>query len=241
MLMKVTRIAPVELGACSRCEVRAHALFSALDARSLERVQPAVISLAFAPGETIYRHGAESAAVFTVREGIVRFEKVTEAGERRIVRLAGRGALIGQEAVVHRPYAEEAVACTPVRLCRIPHPSIADLQRNEPSLVRELMRRWQCALEAAEDWTSDLKSGPARRRVLKLLALVREHGAAGEPVWLPPRHEMGVMLGMATETASRIVSALRREGVVAPCGIERAHIDAGLLRGALDRLDREAA
>mgnify|MGYP003462878393 CR=1 FL=1 len=48
-------------------------------------------------------------------------------------------------------------------------------------MVRELMRRWQAALDDAEDWLAELATGSAHRRVLRLLdSFIRnrcaEHG-----------------------------------------------------------------
>ena len=92
----------------------------------------------------------------TIRSGLVRFERTTERGDRRIVRLAGRGDLIGQEALLQRPYADRAVSCTPVQLCRIPRTLVDELGREGGDLPRELMSRWQRALDAAEAWVAEL-------------------------------------------------------------------------------------
>lgn len=251
MLMPV-RAMPLPRGpgaeppSCSACQVRPHALFGAVEAAALDEAPLAVKPVALEPGERLYAQGDSGWSVFTVREGIVRFERFSERGERRIVRLAGPGALIGQEAILQRPYVDDVVACTPARICRIPRNAVERLAQQQPSLVRELMNRWQTALEAAAQWTTDLNSGPARRRVLKLLHQLQQLqppqqvAGARAPIWLPQRDEMGLMLGMAQETASRIVSLLRREGVLEPCGPGRAWVDAELLRLALLEQDRLA-
>ena len=65
----------------------------------------------------VFRQGDAGAWVYTVRSGIVRFERSTAAGDRRIVRLAGRSSLVGMEAMLGQTYAADAIACTPVRAC----------------------------------------------------------------------------------------------------------------------------
>ena len=223
----------VDVSPCAACAVRPRALFRVLPAASLAQPGPAIQLQAFAAGERLLGLGVPGSSLYTVREGIVRFERVTEQGERRIVRLAGPGALIGQEALLHRPYADDVVACVPVRACRIPRSEIEELAGHEPGLLRELMQRWQAALDDASAWTTDLNSGPARRRVLRLLQQLEQLAGPGEPAWLPMREEIGVMLGMAQETASRAISRLRREGVLQPAGAGRARIDGERLRQAL--------
>jgi CRP/FNR family transcriptional regulator, anaerobic regulatory protein len=214
---------------CQTCEVRRSALFGALDAASLERIHAHIAAPSLLPGARIYGLGESASAVYTVRAGIVRFERVTASGDRRIVRLAGRGDLIGQEALLQQPYADDAVACTPVQLCRIPTSLVDELGRQQSALLLELMRRWQQALEQAECWVTELATGAARHRVLRLLALLQRHAHEPDLIWLPRRDEMGAMLSMTVETASRVVSQLRREGVLELLPPLHARLDAAAL------------
>lgn len=219
--------------ACAACEVRSQALFGVLDDSGLDRIHTQIASVTLLPDAPVYDRGTAGLAVFTIREGLVRFERSSEHGDRRIVRIAGRGDLIGQEALLNRPYGDDAVACTEVQLCRIPRALIDQLAQGRDELPRELMLRWQRALDAAEAWVSDLSTGPARRRLLYLLRRLAEHAGADDTIWLPRREEIGAMLDMTIETASRLVSALRREGVLTLLPGRSAVLDRGALRKAL--------
>ncbi|MFM2067012.1 MAG: hypothetical protein RLZZ584_1921 [Pseudomonadota bacterium] len=215
--------------ACAACEVRRTALFGALDARTLEQIHERIVEVDLEPEGMLYRSHEQGAVVYTIREGIVRFERVTQAGERRIVRLAGRGDLIGQEALVRQVYADEAIACTNVKLCRIPSALVDRLGDHQVALLRELMQRWQRELEEAHFWIADLAMGPARRRVLRLLLKLSEYADADATIWLPRREEMAVMLDMAVETASRIISQLGREGVLQATRARSTKVDLAVL------------
>jgi CRP/FNR family transcriptional regulator, anaerobic regulatory protein len=225
--------------ACSACEVRGSALFGVLDDAALDSIHTHIASLNLEPDSTVYDRGTAGLAVYTVRSGVVRFERTTERGDRRIVRLAGRGDLIGQEALVQRPYADEAVACTPVQLCRIPRMLIQDLVHVENRLPHELMLRWQLALDAAEAWVADLSTGPARRRLLRLLQRLSSLSETPDLIWLPRRDQMGAMLDMTVETASRLVSALRREGVLQAASGRFSRVDLERLQAALQAQDND--
>jgi CRP-like cAMP-binding protein len=217
--------------------VRSEALFGVLDEAGLDRIHTHIATLTLAPGASVYDRGTAGLAVYTIRSGLVRFERTNARGDRRIVRLAGRGDLIGQEALLQRPYADEAVACTELQLCRIPRALIDQLAQEHNSLPRELMLRWQRALDAAESWIADLSTGPARRRLLQLLQQLAEHGDADGRIWLPRRDEIGAMLDMTLETASRLVSQLRREGVLNLLPGHGARLDRAALRMALAQAD----
>jgi CRP-like cAMP-binding protein len=218
---------------CAACEVRRTALFGALDPDTLDLIHAQIADLTLEQDQFVYGNGESGTSVYTIRSGIVRFERTTEGGARRIVRLAGRGDLIGQEVLLRRYYCDDAVACTPLQLCRIPRSLIEELGEREVALLHDLMQRWQHALDDAQDWITDLAMGTARRRMLHLLVKLADHADATCVVWLPRREELAVMLDMAFETASRLISQLRREGVLEVLGHRRARLNLTSLQQAL--------
>lgn len=198
---------------CAECGVRRFSLFGVLDAAALDQIHIHIADIKLAPGQTLFSAQGAGQAAFTVRSGVVRLERSNERGDRRILRLAGRSDLIGMEAMLGQSYAADAVACTEVQVCRLPRALLDDLAREEPSLMLDMMKRWQRALDDADEWLTELCAGPARHRMLRLLLKLSEY-ADGQAVWLPSRQEMSAMLDMTIETASRLVSALKREGVL---------------------------
>lgn len=225
--------------ACATCGVRELALFGALDWEGLDRIHTHIDSRDLPIDHVLFHAGGVDDALYTLRAGIVRFERTTEAGDRRIVRLAGRGDLIGQEALLNRRFADDVVACTPLSVCRIPKSLILELGSAEGSLLQELMRRWQLALDDAQAWVSNLTTGPAMRRMLHLLLkladLTEEAPLATHPtIWLPRREDMGAMLDMTVETASRIVSQLRRDGLLTLQPPRHASLDRAGVQAAIE-------
>lgn len=218
---------------CLDCSVRRHALFGLLDAQTLQDIHWRIADLHFVPGQAVFTAGESGHAAYTVREGVVRLERLSERGDRRIVRLAGRGDLIGMEAFLGQTYATTAVACTPVKTCRLPRALIDELSQQEPHITRGLMQRWQTALDDTDEWLTELLAGSARWRMLRLLLKLSEFGDVNGRVWLPTRQEMGAMLGMTFETASRLVSQLKREGVLQSDGGRHAVLAMGALMAAL--------
>jgi CRP-like cAMP-binding protein len=226
--------------ACFSCGMRGVALFGVLDERELDHIHTHIVHLQKDAGESLYEAGEAGESVYTLRSGIVRFERVSERGDRRIVRLAGCGDLLGQEVLLGGPYSDDAIACTPVALCRIPGHVVQALGTLHPTLLRELMQRWQRALEDSHVWVAELATGPARRRVLKLLLKLGETSAGAGAIWLPRREDVGAMLNLTVETCSRQISQLRRDGLLHTQGNRRAHVDMDALRLALHREDTAA-
>lgn len=218
---------------CEQCGVRQFALFGALDEAALKEIHYHIADLRLEPGEQIYAAQSPGSAVYTVRSGVVRMERISEGGERRILRLAGRTDLLGLESILHQTYAADAVACTTVEVCRIPRVLIDELGQKHPLLLRDLMKRWQRALDDADEWLTELTRGVARQRMLRLLLKLSEYGSADGLIWLPTRPEMGAMLDMTFETASRLISALRRDGILEPVDQRQARIHMDALMVAL--------
>jgi CRP-like cAMP-binding protein len=187
----------------------------------------------FGSEDRLYARGAGGGCAYIVSSGLVRFERVTAAGSRRIIRIAGGGDLIGQEALLRQAYRDDAVACTPVALRRV-SPSLldeADWQGGRLSI--SLMKRWQHTLDEAEFWSTEVATGSSRRRVLQLLARLDHHRDEAGLIWLPKRDQMGDMLNITLETCSRVLSALRRDGVLDFAPPRRARLHAGQLAVAL--------
>lgn len=218
---------------CAYCSVRQFALFGVLDEAALSEIHYHIADMHLEPGEALYTAQAPGGALYTVRSGVVRLEKISEGGERRILRLSGRTDLLGLESVLHQTYAADAVACTEVQVCRIPRVLIDDLTKKHPQLMFNLMKRWQRALDDADEWLTELTRGQARQRMLRLLLKLSEYGSDDGLIWLPTRPEMGAMLDMTFETASRLISALKRDGILEPLDNRHARIHMHALLAAL--------
>ena len=137
---------------CASCSVRQFALFGALDEAALAQILYRIADIRLEPGQTLYSAQDSGSAVFTVRRGVLRMERSSESGERRILRLAGRTDLIGLESILHQTYAADAVACTEVEVCRIPRVLIDEhdvTRKRRAEVVDKMAAGWilQGALE----------------------------------------------------------------------------------------------
>ncbi len=219
---------------CVACCVRQACIFGGLKESVLRQIHHRIDAVSLDPGQSLFSAQLPGTAVFIVRSGVVRIEKTDTQGDRRILRLAGRGDCLGPEAMLNQTYASNAVACTPVQACRIPRLQIEDLMRLQPDLAVTLMKRWQRTLDDADEWLTELTRGPVRQRMLRLLLKLCEYNEEITGlIWLPSRQEMGAMLDMTFETASRLVSALRREGILVPIDSRHARIEMDALLNAL--------
>lgn len=207
---------------CQDCGIRDLVLFADLTEADFSLIHLPIDEIVCAPGATIYSSGDEGAALFTIRTGLVKLIQYLPDGSQRIVRLLRNGATLGLEAMLGQAYEHTAIALQPAQLCRIPAQVVARLSRQTPRLHDQLMQRWHNALRQADDWLTELSTGKAPQRLARLvLQLTDADGIAT----LFSREDVGAMLGITTEHASRIVAEFRRNRVLVEVATNRYRCD----------------
>lgn len=201
---------------CSGCAIRDLALFADLMEEDFNLIHLPIEEEVLPAGRVIYNAGDPGRALFTVRSGLVKLVQYLADGTQRIVRLLRAGDTVGLEATLSQPYAHTAVVLQPALVCKIPREVVERLSVETPRLHGQLMQRWSEAVSRADRWLTALSTGSARARVARLLLLLAEAAEdAGAPECaLFSREDIGAMLGVTTETASRTIAEFRRQGII---------------------------
>jgi CRP-like cAMP-binding protein len=160
----------------------------------------------FRAGTRIYAAGTPGQA-WRVLSGSVRLDRPGDAGQAPMfANLAVEGDVIGAETLLFQRYTFEATALADCVLAPWPE------GRGAPARASLL-----AALTASERRSAEvvaLRCGQAVDRVVRLLRLI----AGGQPqlagASLPARRDMAEITALTTETVSRIISRLRRSGVL---------------------------
>ncbi|MFZ3160821.1 MAG: Crp/Fnr family transcriptional regulator [Rhodoferax sp.] len=198
---------------CRHCGIRDMVLFADLNEHDFSRIHTPIDDLEYAQGNALYAEAGPAQAIFTLRSGMVKLVRSTLDGRPRIVRVLRTGDVIGLEALAGACYDSDAVALTPVTVCRIPIHLIHKLASHSPRLHGQLMSKWQRALKDADDWLADMNFGTARQRVGNLVLKMRNPNNHDLSL-LFSREDMGAMLDLKLETVSREISRLVRGGVI---------------------------
>jgi CRP-like cAMP-binding protein len=117
-------------------------------------------------------------------------------------------------------------------VCCLPTTTVQALSNDNPELHVELLKRWQRALSEADAWLTELSTGSARERVARiLLRLVRDDTTSEFTLF--GREDLGAMLGITTETASRTIADFKRKGLLDELGSNRFRADTEKLQALL--------
>jgi CRP-like cAMP-binding protein len=197
---------------CAVCEVRNAVLFSGLSTHELDEILQPIDNLHVPQHAVLYEHDKSASFVYTVRSGIIKLSVDLPNGGQRIVRLLRAGDVAGMEALVDTRYHHTAIAMRDADVCRIPREVVARLDQTNPSVHQSLMQRWQCTVDQADHCIVALSTGTAEARMARLLIML---GCTGnQPETMPSREEMGALLGLTTETASRVMAEFKRRGLI---------------------------
>jgi len=210
---------------CVHCGVRNMMLFSELDDRDFDDLLRPIDNFRYANGAMLYRQFNDGEFVYSLRSGYVKLEQLHEDGATRIVRLLGRGAIVGFEALLDKKYRHTVEALTELDVCRIHRDTLEQLEHLRPELNQKLIEHWDQHLNYADRWISDISTGAVRERVISLCVYLQElNGGKGSPVHFFGYEDMAAMLGVSRETFSRAVSALKQEGVLQETAISHQFV-----------------
>ncbi len=198
---------------CLNCAIRSSALFNGLTEQDFESIHEPVEQLTLEPGSVLYKVGDTGHHLFTVRSGLLKLVQYLPDGSQRIVRLVRSTDVLGLEMMVGQQYEHEAIALRATELCRYPKEEVNRLSLQNPVLLNDLMTRWQKALSEADVWITKLSTGSSRKRVANLLLRLIEADGSLE-CFLLSREDMGSILSMTVETASRTITEFKRAGLM---------------------------
>ncbi|MGI9310186.1 MAG: Crp/Fnr family transcriptional regulator [bacterium] len=176
--------------------------------------------LRFAPGERICAHRKLPPFVIgNLTAGVIKLTFPTVPG--RVGALLFPGDFLGpfsDSASVHY----SASALSDCELCCFEGAGLHRVFARYPTLQQNFLRHFAESLERAREDAAKLRRPQAAARVAALLRLFaeraddeREHGE--REVELPlTRAETALLLGLTTETVSRCLSRMRRDGIIRP-------------------------
>jgi CRP/FNR family transcriptional regulator len=213
---------------CARCVVQATVTSRALSADGPGQALQRSEAFTLPAKRALYREGDPAEALFALRRGSVKLLRLAENGQTRAVRLLRAGSALGLEAVAHGLYRHTAVAVEPLEVCRIPSSVLRQLQGAGRGFLEALAHHWQVHLDEADSMLVSLGAGAAEQRLARLLLKLGPLHDGEQCVSLL-RSDLGALLGVSIETASRLMASFRRRGLIHGAG-RQFQYDAARLR-----------
>jgi len=205
------------MSACAQCLARQGTLCGALDEETRARLLAMAHPEHQAAGRWLVQPGDAADAVFILRAGHAHVARLTHEGKRQILAFLFPGDFFAFTYEQH--YAYGAWAATDVALCRLTRRQLEVLVAATPSLERRIRAQVTRQLDSAQELVFTLGRKTAVERVASFLWYLdyrqRKLGRPGSTTDIPmSRADIADFLGLTSESVSRALTRLRREGVI---------------------------
>ncbi|MBD2767551.1 Crp/Fnr family transcriptional regulator [Hymenobacter sp. BT664] len=181
------------------------------------------VSHRYQKGERIFMEGSLTAGLHCVKQGKIKVTKSTHDGKEQIVRLAKAGDVLGfRSLLAGTRYSTSAVALDDCVVCCIPRADFFRVWQANLQFSTSLMQMMAKALSDAEVQMLHLAYNPVRERLAEALLLLyhtfRKEGDQQPFAICISREDLASLVGTAKETATRLLSELKEEGIIATRG-----------------------
>jgi CRP-like cAMP-binding protein len=165
-------------------------------------------------GETLFRQGDRTFAVFEVEEGRLRLVRHSVDNYPVVLHTARKGELFAEAALFAPSYQCDAVAATASRVRAYPKPALLAAFRNDPLLGERFMAVLARQVHALRARLEERNIRSARERVLHHLALAA--GPDGRTMLVDGTlMDLAAEIGLTHEALYRTLADLERDGLIA--------------------------
>ena len=208
-------------GRCENCIVRQFYSLNAMSKKELRAVSDSKTSKTVRKGEPIFKEGEKLNGVYCVRKGVSKLSKLSTNGKDQIVKLAAKGELMGQRSVISEERANlSAIAVSDMEVCFIPKTRITDTLSKNPDFALKLLRKMASDLREADEAIVNLGQKTVRQRMAETLLYLQDFGTDKEGYFelILSREDISNVVGTATESAIRVISELKKKGLIMASG-----------------------
>lgn len=168
-------------------------------------------------GARLFDTGAPARAIFNIISGVAKVSEILADGSQATVAFFFAQDLLGM--FEHDRYVYTATAVTPLTVYCLPTDALERLLRREPSLELHFLCKLSHELRAEQRLAIALgRYGATRKLALFLDFLNRHpemHTGRTELITIPmTRADIADYVGLATESVSRALHGLQREGII---------------------------
>ena len=211
-----------KMSKCEQCIVREFNSLKALTKEELMRVSACKTGKLYKKGDVIFEEGETLNGVFCVRDGVCKLTKLSENGKDQVVKLVVKGELLGKRSLISDESTNlSAIALNDMEMCFIPKSEIMmDLNKN-PNFTMDVLKEMAHEIKDSDDSLVNMAQKSVKQRMADTLLYINTNFGVGEEGYLSivlSREDYASIVGTATESAIRILSQFKKEGLISTKG-----------------------
>ena len=223
---------------CEQCIVRQFSSLKALTKDELLKMADCKTSYSIKKGNPIFEEGEVTNGIYCIKDGVCKLSKLSSNGKDQIVKLVKPGELLGQRSMISdEPANLSAVALEDMEVCFIPKSEILQFFNQNNQFSMNVMKTFWGDLKEADDHMVDLAQKNVKERLAGTLIYLEETFGTDTESALRlqlSREELAGMIGTATESCIRLLSELKKNGIIDLIGKKIKIIDKSKLRRLAD-------
>ena len=204
---------------CQSFSQRFNSVFCKAKEEYVNMINEQKICNVYKKGQILFNEGAYPFGVFCINDGKIKLSHSGDDGKEQIIRLLKAGDILGYRALLSgERYSASAVALEDTQICFIPKELFTTVLKMDPALAFEMMKMLSDELHKTEIKLTHLAQKPIRERLAETLLFIKEtYGYEADGITLNvrlSREEIANLVGTATESAIRLLSEFKKDGMV---------------------------
>ncbi|MCK0109277.1 Crp/Fnr family transcriptional regulator [Flavobacteriaceae bacterium S0825] len=207
---------------CEQCIIRQFNSLKALTKDELLRISACKTSRIIKKGEVIFEEGESLNGLFCIKDGVCKLTKLSANGKDQIIKLVEKGQILGQRSLISDERTNlRATALNDMELCFIPKAEIIDDLKKNNNFTMDMLKEMADDLREADDVIVNMAQKSVRQRLAEALLDINENFGTnpdGTLSVLLSREDFASIVGTATESAIRVLSQFKKEGLISALG-----------------------
>ena len=210
------------MGKCEQCIIKQFNALKSLSKDELVRISSCKTSMTIKKGDVIFEEGDALNGVYCVKDGICKLSKLSSNGKDQIVKIVVKGDLLGQRSLITGETANlQATALNDMELCFIPKNEIVYDLLNNSKFSFDVLKEMAHDLKEADDIIVNMAQKTVRQRLAETIIYIHDNFGTnpdGTLSVLLSREDFANIVGTAVESAIRVLSQFKKEGLIVTIG-----------------------
>ncbi|MCX7550153.1 Crp/Fnr family transcriptional regulator [Xanthomarina sp. F2636L] len=207
---------------CNQCIIKEFNSLKSLSKEELMGISGCKTSKFIKKGEIIFEEGETLKGVYCVKDGICKLTKLSANGKDQIVKLVVKGDLLGQRSLISDEAVNlSAVALTNMEVCFIPKAEIFGNLKNNSDFSMDMLKQMANDLKESDNVVVNMAQKSVKQRLAEALMYIHNSFGLDNQGYLNvvlSREDYASVVGTATESAIRVLSQFKKEGLISTSG-----------------------
>lgn len=203
---------------CKQCIIKRFNAFKTLTNEELEAFSDHKTTLIIKKGENLMTEGNTINGLYCIKNGKGKLTKLNTNGKEQIIKFIKGGDLLGHRSLLSEELVGlNAIALEDMHVCFIPKGDILDTIKENNQFSLNLMKNISHQLNEANMLISQMAQKPVKDRLAETLLHLEEVFGIDNEGFIDvilTREEIANTIGTATESAIRLLSNLKKDGVI---------------------------